>query len=437
MAEPIIEMKNIEKHFGSVIALAGVSLTVFAGECHCLLGDNGAGKSTFIKTMSGVYKPNRGEIFFEGRPMAFERPRDAINAGIATVYQDLAMIPLMSVTRNFFMGNEPTRKVAGLNFFDHKLANQVTMDEMRKMGIALRGPDQATALAEANADITEQQRLGNIPDAQRRIAALRVWAQGTIAADASADPNAAQSTLDAGGYDHLFANDLERVRAGQTIERALKTQRAVALADVRARMKNDLASIEATGTGIPGFRQEVAGLGSDKLAQYDEAATQARTINALIVNTKFVPFTETAAEIKPPEAGSENFAFEQKLFIARQKALQANAKAFEDDSYAYAARNSAVKTREQNIALQRVIMPGVDPRFFSKTEAAAVVKEYEAADGAKKIAAIASMVKQAGQNGGEAMQDLLEAKLPKSAKDRKSTRLNSSHTDISRMPSSA
>ncbi|MFV2093114.1 MAG: ATP-binding cassette domain-containing protein, partial [Hyphomicrobiales bacterium] len=84
-----------------------------------------------------------GEIFFEGKPMAFARPRDAIDAGIATVYQDLAMIPLMSVTRNFFMGNEPTRKVAGMNFFDHKLANQVTMDEMRKMGIALRGPDQA------------------------------------------------------------------------------------------------------------------------------------------------------------------------------------------------------------------------------------------------------------------------------------------------------
>lgn len=143
MAEPIIRMKNIEKHFGSVIALAGVSVDVFPGECHCLLGDNGAGKSTFIKTMSGVHQPTKGEIFFEGKPMHFDDPRDAIAAGIATVHQHLAMIPLMSVSRNFFMGNEPTKKRFGLSFFDHDFANQTTMDEMRKMGINLRGPDQA------------------------------------------------------------------------------------------------------------------------------------------------------------------------------------------------------------------------------------------------------------------------------------------------------
>ncbi|MBD8875584.1 MULTISPECIES: ATP-binding cassette domain-containing protein [Stappiaceae] len=140
---PIVQMKNIEKHFGSVIALAGVSVEVFPGECHCLLGDNGAGKSTFIKTMSGVHKPTNGEIHFEGKPMSFDRPREAMTAGIATVYQDLAMIPLMSVSRNFFMGNEPLRKFGPLRFFDHDHANEVTMAEMRKMGINLRGPDQA------------------------------------------------------------------------------------------------------------------------------------------------------------------------------------------------------------------------------------------------------------------------------------------------------
>ncbi len=140
---PIIEMKNIEKHFGSVIALAGVSVDVFPGECHCLLGDNGAGKSTFIKTMSGVHKPTHGEIFFDGQPMHFADPRDAISAGIATVHQHLAMIPLMSVSRNFFMGNEPIKKVGPLKFFDHDFANRVTMEEMKKMGINLRGPDQA------------------------------------------------------------------------------------------------------------------------------------------------------------------------------------------------------------------------------------------------------------------------------------------------------
>ena len=143
MSEPIIRMVDIEKHFGSVIALAGVTLEVQSGECHCLLGDNGAGKSTFIKTMSGVHKPTSGQIVFEGKAMNFERPRDAINAGIATVYQDLAMIPLMSVSRNFFMGNEPTKKVGPFTFFDHDKARTVTMEEMKRMGINLRGADQA------------------------------------------------------------------------------------------------------------------------------------------------------------------------------------------------------------------------------------------------------------------------------------------------------
>lgn len=141
--QPIIQMRNIEKHFGSVIALNGVTIDFYPGECHCLLGDNGAGKSTFIKTMSGVHKPTSGEILFEGKPMQFDDPRDSITAGIATVYQDLAMIPLMSVSRNFFMGNEPIKKIAGLSFFDHALANDTTMSEMRAMGINLRGPDQA------------------------------------------------------------------------------------------------------------------------------------------------------------------------------------------------------------------------------------------------------------------------------------------------------
>ena len=141
--DPIVEMKDIEKHFGPVIALNGVSFDIRPGECHCLLGDNGAGKSTFIKTMSGVHKPTRGEILFEGKHMDFASPRDAMEAGIATVYQDLAMIPLMSVTRNFWMGREPVKKIGPMKFMDFKTANEVTMEEMRKMGINLRSPDQA------------------------------------------------------------------------------------------------------------------------------------------------------------------------------------------------------------------------------------------------------------------------------------------------------
>ncbi|TNC43738.1 sugar ABC transporter ATP-binding protein [Rubellimicrobium rubrum] len=136
-------MRSIEKNYGNIVALAGVSFDVRPGECHCLLGDNGAGKSTFIKTMSGVVQPTRGQIVVEGRPMSFQSPRDAMNAGIATVYQDLAMIPLMSVARNFFMGREPTTGWGPFKRFDVERANSVTMAEMKKMGINLREADQA------------------------------------------------------------------------------------------------------------------------------------------------------------------------------------------------------------------------------------------------------------------------------------------------------
>ncbi|MBI1621760.1 ATP-binding cassette domain-containing protein [Aquamicrobium zhengzhouense] len=143
MTKPLIELIDIQKHFGPVIALAGVSVSVLPGECHCLLGDNGAGKSTFIKTMSGVHKPTKGKILIDGEEVTFSSPRDAMEAGVATVYQDLAMIPLMSVTRNFWMGREPVRKFGPLQLFDFDRANAVTLEEMAKMGIRLRSPDQA------------------------------------------------------------------------------------------------------------------------------------------------------------------------------------------------------------------------------------------------------------------------------------------------------
>ena len=106
---PIIEVNHVSKFFGSVVALRDVSLSVHAGEVLCLLGDNGAGKSTLIKILSGVHAPTEGEIRVDGVPVTFASPRKALDLGIATVYQDLAMVPLMSIARNFFMGREPMR----------------------------------------------------------------------------------------------------------------------------------------------------------------------------------------------------------------------------------------------------------------------------------------------------------------------------------------
>jgi simple sugar transport system ATP-binding protein len=140
---PIIDVRDIVKHYGSVIALSGVSMTVNAGEVLCLLGDNGAGKSTLIKTLSGVVHPTSGEYLVDGKPVNFASPRDALDAGIATVYQDLAMIPLMSVTRNFFMGREPLVGFGPFRHIDFKHCNEVTRAEMLKIGIDVRDPNQA------------------------------------------------------------------------------------------------------------------------------------------------------------------------------------------------------------------------------------------------------------------------------------------------------
>jgi simple sugar transport system ATP-binding protein len=139
---PLLEVKGVSKFFGSVIALKDVSMFVRPGEVTCLLGDNGAGKSTLIKTLSGVYRADEGEYLFEGQPMDFRSPRDALELGIATVYQDLAMIPLLSIWRNFFLGSEPTKGWGPFRRYDVQYATATTRDELAKMGIDIRDPDQ-------------------------------------------------------------------------------------------------------------------------------------------------------------------------------------------------------------------------------------------------------------------------------------------------------
>jgi simple sugar transport system ATP-binding protein len=114
---PLLELRDISKFFGNVTALQGVSTRVEAGKVTCVLGDNGAGKSTFIKILSGLHKPSEGEYLIDGDAVEFESPRDARARGIATVYQDLAMAPLMSVWRNFFLGAEPSKPLAKLGLF--------------------------------------------------------------------------------------------------------------------------------------------------------------------------------------------------------------------------------------------------------------------------------------------------------------------------------
>lgn len=142
MTQPLIEMRDITKSFGSVQALQGVSMAANPGEVHCLLGDNGAGKSTLIKVLSGAYAPDSGSMLIDGSPVSFSSPRDALNAGIATAYQDLAMIPLMSISRNFFLGTEPTRGWGPFRRLDIAHMDAVSKAELNRMGIAVRDTSQ-------------------------------------------------------------------------------------------------------------------------------------------------------------------------------------------------------------------------------------------------------------------------------------------------------
>ena len=141
-AGSLLAVRGVRKSFGSVVALSDVSFEVRPSEVHCLLGDNGAGKSTLIKILSGVHQPSLGALFVDGEPAVFDSPREALDRGIATVFQDLAMIPLMSVARNFFLGQEPIMRLGPIRMFDTEQAESVTRDEMKKMGITLRDPRQ-------------------------------------------------------------------------------------------------------------------------------------------------------------------------------------------------------------------------------------------------------------------------------------------------------
>jgi simple sugar transport system ATP-binding protein len=135
----LLELRGISKHFGNVTALIDISTQVGAGAVTCVLGDNGAGKSTFIKILSGLHKPSSGQYLIGGSEVSFDSPRDARARGIATVYQDLAMAPLMSVWRNFFLGAEQMKYGLSLKSRDMKA---IAKDELARMGIDIRDVDQ-------------------------------------------------------------------------------------------------------------------------------------------------------------------------------------------------------------------------------------------------------------------------------------------------------
>lgn len=142
MATPLISVRNLHKWYAGVHALKGVDFDVQAGEVCGLVGDNGAGKSTLIKILSGVQRPNRGEIKIDGRLVEITSPKSAMKLGIETIYQDNSMVPTMSIARNLFIGREPLRfAIGGLGLLDYERMREGAMRAIANVDLQVRSPD--------------------------------------------------------------------------------------------------------------------------------------------------------------------------------------------------------------------------------------------------------------------------------------------------------
>lgn len=146
---PVLELRGVTVRFGSVPALSRVSLGLRAGEVVCVLGENGSGKSTLVAVLSGLQQPAEGELLVDGRPERFRSPQQARACGIATVWQDLAIAPLMSVWRNFFLGAEPTRGLWPFRRLDVGRAEEITARAMARVGVPGLDPGQAASALQA------------------------------------------------------------------------------------------------------------------------------------------------------------------------------------------------------------------------------------------------------------------------------------------------
>ena len=139
MSAPLYEVRNISKKYGSVVALDGADFQIHAGEIVGLVGDNGAGKSTLVKCLSGAHKPTFGSILLDGQEVSWDSPRDAIEAGVETLYQDSGLAPHLTVSANVFLGREKflSGPLGKLGFLDNKAMNKEAHEDLDRVGIAV------------------------------------------------------------------------------------------------------------------------------------------------------------------------------------------------------------------------------------------------------------------------------------------------------------
>lgn len=151
-APPTLALVNVSKSFGAVRALQGVTLELYAGEVHALAGENGAGKSTVVKTFAGVYRPDAGEIRLDGEPVTFNGPGDAQTAGVAVIYQEPTLFPDLSVAENIFMGRQPR---AGFRRIDRAAMHAETAKLFARLGVPLDPEQPARGLSIADQQVVE------------------------------------------------------------------------------------------------------------------------------------------------------------------------------------------------------------------------------------------------------------------------------------------
>ena len=141
--ENIIELDNVTKRFGGITALNKASLKVTRGEVVGLIGDNGAGKSTFIKILSGVHQADSGNIYFDGNLVKINDAKDSMKLGIETIYQDSALAPTLSIARNLFVGREPlTLKLGSLGLLDREKMAKESLEAIKRVELDLRSGDE-------------------------------------------------------------------------------------------------------------------------------------------------------------------------------------------------------------------------------------------------------------------------------------------------------
>jgi simple sugar transport system ATP-binding protein len=148
---PVLELRGLTVRYGSVAALCRVNAVLPAGEITCVLGENGSGKSTLVSVLSGLTRHDEGQLLVAGEPVHFRSPKQARAMGIATVWQDLAVAPLLSIWRNFFLGAEPTCGTWPVRRLDVEQARETTVRAMARVGVTRLDPDQPASTLEAGA----------------------------------------------------------------------------------------------------------------------------------------------------------------------------------------------------------------------------------------------------------------------------------------------